>query len=326
MSYPAGRLRGMDPVHVALLPATAPFSLGASLRALAGFAPATGDHVVTGDTVRTALVRPDSPSEAVVVEVSPHLLGEPGVTLRVFAARVLEPAQARAVERDVSRWLSLADDLRPFLARARRDLALAPVLAVTEGLHQVRFRSLAEGAVYFALTQRSTQWYAAARKRRLVQRLGPRLVVDGIEHIAFPALSTLAALAPAELVEFAGNATRAQRLARMLGALAGLDEEWLRTAEYPLARATLLAIPGIGDFTAHAVLLRVLGRPDDAPLEMAQFRSAAEAVYGAAPPSATELREWYAPYVGWWGYYTRTALGWLGRAPHSSEQPERAAA
>jgi hypothetical protein len=54
---------------------------------------------------------------------------------------------------------------------------------------------------------------------------------------------------------------------------------------------------------------------------MAQFRSAAEAVYGSAPPSPTELREWYAPYVGWWSYYARTELAWLGREATARGRP-----
>jgi hypothetical protein len=57
----------------------------------------------------------------------------------------------------------------------------------------------------------------------------------------------------------------------------------------------------------------VLGRPDDVPLEMAQFTGVAEAVYGADPPGPGELREWYGPYVGWWAYLCRIGLGWLAR-------------
>ncbi len=313
----------MDAVHVALLSATPPFSLGATLRALTGFSPCAGDQLVTGDTVRKALIRPGRPDEAVVVEVSPHLLGECGVTLRVFAETPLSATEARGVEEAVTRWLSLADDVRPFLTRARRDLAMAPILATVEGLHQVRFASLAEGVVYFALTQRSTQWYAAARKRRIATELGPRLTVDGVEYTAFPDLSTLTTLTVEELLGYAGNAGRAQRLAEVLAGVAALDLAELRVAGYAEARAALLGVRGIGEFTANALLLRVLGRPDDTPLEMAQFRTAATAVYGAAPPSPAELREWYAPYVGWWAYYSRTALGWLGREPARAEQTDR---
>ncbi|MGC9667888.1 hypothetical protein ACNTMW_15195 [Planosporangium sp. 12N6] len=67
----------------------------------------------------------------------------PGVSLAVYARSALDPAEITAVERAVSRWLGLDDDVSDFLAVARADPAMAPVLAVTAGLHQVRFPSLA---------------------------------------------------------------------------------------------------------------------------------------------------------------------------------------
>src|SRR5438067_1716241 len=123
----------------------------------------------------------------------------------------------------------------------------------------------------------------------------------------------LSALSTADLSGFAGNPARAARVAEVVAGVAALDEEWLRTAPYAEARDALLHVRGVGTFTAHALLLRVLGRSDDTPLEMAQFTGVAEAVYGADPPSPQELREWYGPYVGWWAYLCRIGLGWLDR-------------
>src|SRR2546423_2793877 len=187
----------MDAVHTSLLAATPPYTLGASIRALSGFAPCAGDQRVNGGQIRKAFAlsaeRLAGPAhdEAVVAEVAPRPDAEPGVALRVFARRELSGAEIARVQRQVSRWLSLDDDLAPFLAVARRDPAMRPILAATHGLHQVRFASLAEGTVYFTLTQRSTQWYAAARKRRIAAELGPRLSVDGVEYVAFPEFSAL---------------------------------------------------------------------------------------------------------------------------------------
>ena len=299
----------MDAVHLALLPATEPFTLGASLRALSGFAPCAGDQTVTGDRIRKAL--PLSATEAAVVEIASRPDGRPGVALQVFAARALSAGEIAGVELAVRQWLSLDDNLAPFLAIARRDPALRPILTATRGLHQVRFASLAEGAIYFTLTQRSTQWFAAARKRRIAAELGPRLAVDGVTYVAFPSMATLSTV---DFTPYGGNAARGQRLAEVVAGVAALDEEWLRTAPYGEARDALLHIRGVGTFTAHALLLRVLGRPDDVPLEMDQFTGVARAVYGADdPPTPTELREWYGPYVGWWAYLCRTGLGWLDR-------------
>lgn len=285
-----------------VLSATEPYSFDLSLRALAGFAPCSADHQIVDGHVRKALLLGD---EAVVVDVSP------GLALTVYAARPPDAEQLAAVHRDVSRWLSLDDDLSGFLDAADRDPAMGPLLRVARGLHQVRFASLAEGAVYVTLTQRSTQWFATARKRRLMAERGPRLTVDGVDYAAFPSAATITALSDDELIGYAGNRQRAERVRGVAAGVAALDEEWLRTGPYEEVRRALLAVPGIGDFTAHALLLRVLGRPDDAPLEMAQFESAARAVYGDPAPSPAELRDHYGPWIGWWAYYARTASAWL---------------
>jgi DNA-3-methyladenine glycosylase II len=133
-------------------------------------------------------------------------------------------------------------------------------------------------------------------------------------YVAFPGLPELAALGAEGLLSFAGNAQRAIRLAEVLAGVAALDEAWLRTAPYEEAREALLAVRGVGRFTANAILLRVLGRPDDVPLEMTQFTSAAAEIYGACAPTPAQLRERYGPYVGWWSYLCRTALGHRRRA------------
>jgi hypothetical protein len=114
-------------------------------------------------------------------------------------------------------------------------------------------------------------------------------------------------------------------MVEVLGAVAALDEDLLRHGPYEQARASLLAVRGIGDFTAHALLLRALGRPDAVPLEMEQHLHTAKAVYGDTPPSPSELRERYGPWIGWWAYTCRTALTWLEQDKKDRERAARGA-
>jgi DNA-3-methyladenine glycosylase II len=301
----------MSPVlaHSALLAAVPPFSLRASLAAMSGFRPSAGDQSIMVDRVRKGLVHPDHPRSAVVVEVGERADGVPGVRLDVHSGHPISAAGAEQLERRVRSWLSLDDDLRPLLALAAADPPVAELLPFVAGLHQVRFSSLAEGATYFALTQRSTQWFATARKARIASELGRRITFEGETYVAFPGLAELVALGADGLFAFAGNAQRALRLHEVLAGVAGLDESALRTAPYEDARAMLLGVRGVGAFTANAILLRVLGRPDDVPLEMTQFTSVTAEIYGPGAPTPAELRERYGPYVGWWAYLCRTALG-----------------
>src|SRR2546423_9731192 len=104
----------MDTVHTSLLAATPPYALGASIRALSGFAPCAGDQTVDGDQIRKAFAL--STSEAVVAEVAPRPDTEPGVALRGFAPRRLSSAETTPGQRQVSRCRGLCSDPAPVLA------------------------------------------------------------------------------------------------------------------------------------------------------------------------------------------------------------------
>ncbi len=306
--------------HTTKLPAVPPFELRQSLRAVSGFAPCAGEQRVADGTVCKAFALPgtgaggageggagDSGGEAVVVEVGPRGDGRAGVSLAVFADRPLTAEQTRSVEGSVSDWLGLADDMTGFLAVAAGDPALAPVLSDLAGLHQVRFASLAEGACYFVLTQRTSQRVAGVRKRRLAQSFGPSATLDGTRYVAFPDLATLAGLGPDELGRFTANLRQTEYLITLIHALAELDHDWLRTGPYGEVMAALRRIRGVGEFTASAIMLRVLGRPDRLPLHLPQFSDVAARLYGPGTPIGV-VAERYGSYLGWWGYYARTAL------------------
>ncbi|MEV4513514.1 hypothetical protein AB0K00_31670 [Dactylosporangium sp. NPDC049525] len=303
-----------------VLRATAPFDLACSLRAMETFAPCSGDQLVVDGRVRRAFLHPTDPARAVVTEVVGR---DDGVAVTIFSDGALTPAETAAVGDQVSDWLSLRDDRDTFLQLARADPAMAPILAVAEGLHQVRFASLAEGAVFYILVHRSAYWFAKAYKRRLLTDHGPQGVVDGVAYAAFPPMSTLTALGVAGLKQYASNALSARRLHTVLTGLSALDEHWLRTGPADEVYAALLALPGIGPFTAHALLLRVLGRPDRAPLEMRQHRTAAASIYGEPCPSPAELRDWYGATIGWWAYTARTALDWIERDRRAASRASR---
>ncbi|WP_426509930.1 hypothetical protein ACPPVO_04005 [Dactylosporangium sp. McL0621] len=307
-----------------ILSATAPYDLDCSLRALAGFRPGRRDiSLDPGGTVRRAFPHPADPDAAVVVEVAERDDGAPGAALTVFSAEPLDGPALDAVRGRVGDWLGLDDDRAEFLRRAGADGPVRPLFEVARGLHQVRFSSLAEGVVYFTLLQNSTQWYATLRKRRLTLHLGTMVRAAGEEFTALPDLARLARLTPAEALPYAGAPHKAERLVQVLGGVAAIDEELLRTGPYERARDALLAVRGIGGYTAHALLLRALGRPDAVPLEMDQYAHTARAVYGDAVPSPQELRERYGPYIGWWAYTCRTALTWLEEDRKERERAER---
>jgi DNA-3-methyladenine glycosylase II len=299
-------------MYRATLPAAPPFALSLSLRAMAGFAPCTGEQEIRNGAVRKAFSL--ASGAAVVAEVSEA----PGGA-RLLGHQVPDRCAGAELGVAVSRWLSLADDPAPFLALARSDLAMAAIIAETAGLHQVRFSGLAEGACYFVLAQRTSQALAGARKRRLASAFGPPpLELDGTAHQAFPTLDRLAGLDASELAPFTANQRQAEYLAAVLDRLAGWPPDWGNQVGTDELLAELLSIRGVGEFTARAIALRVLGRLDVVPESLPAFTRAITALYGGNTSMAS-LVEHYGDQIGLWGYHVRTGLGWLNH-PGAGQQ------
>jgi DNA-3-methyladenine glycosylase II len=287
------------------LPAAPPFDLSLSLRAMSGFAPCAGEQHVYGWLVRKGFALADG--RAVVAEIGP---APGGVSLVVHSADELTGAERHEVEVAVSRWLSLPDDPAPFLAVARADSSMAPVLAETEGLHQVRLASVAEGACYFVLAQRTSQVQAGRRKRRLALAYGSAVELGGLTYRAFPTLDRLAGLSVGELAPFTANLRQAEYLAAVLERLASWPRGWAYQAPSEELLTELRGIRGVGEFTATGIALRVFGRLDVVPAPLPVFTRAIEALYGPGV-SMTDLTARYGDQIGLWGYHVRTGLAWL---------------
>ncbi len=180
------------------------------------------------------------------------------------------------------------------------------------GLHHVRFLTLGEIAVYCVLMQRTPVSLASAYKRRFLARFGIPVEAGGVALRAMPELDELVELDAAAIAEAIGHARKAAQIAAVVRGVAAIGERFLRTAPYPAARDALLAIPGIGPFSAAAILLRGLGRMDELP-PIRQIEDDARWLYGAAYDAAAIARR-YGAQIGYWSFYLRTGAGRARRA------------
>lgn len=293
-----------------MLTVTRPFSFEQSLQFIRRFLPCADEVIVGPDRVTAAIsigaftVR--GAGDAVVVDVAE------GTAPRVRAELV----------RRASAFLGAADDLGPFYAAAAGDPAMQEAVRALHGLHQVRFLGLEEIAVYCVMMQRTPIAQAARMKRRFLDAFGHAMPVGERTLRAMPELDELATLEPAAIAEAIGHRDKAERIVEVVRGVASLGEHFLRSAPYAAAKDALLAIPGVGPFSAAAILLRGLGRVDELPsLEM--FEREGRRVYGAAwDPEAIEER--YGTQIGYWSFYLKT---WAARvAPRGVGERPRARA
>ena len=291
----------------ARLSAREPFDWGHSLRFVARFPPADGEQLVDGERLTKAW---RVLNQTVVARFAPAADGSPGLDVTLASPSPIGADVKRAAIDRVSFYLSLDDDLLAFSQTAGRDPGFAPVEARLHGYHQVKFGSPAENLVWSILAQRTPLRVARDAKLRLMRHLNPPTAAFGAEFQPFPSLDQLTGLAPTELTELIRNERKAGYLHGALGRLAELDEEFLRHGNHLQVQRTLLAMPGIGPWSAVFILIRGLGRMEYLSQEPELLR-AAEQAYGrnlTAPDLAT-LSASYAPNQGYWAHYLRAGGG-----------------
>jgi DNA-3-methyladenine glycosylase II len=168
-----------------------------------------------------------------------------------------------AAVRHAERSLSLDHDGTGWPAVGERDPIVGRFQVEHDFLRPVCFYSAYEAVTSFVIGQRISRRQSAVIKRDLAERLGDRPTIAGIEVPAFPRPARLL-----ELREARGlNAEKVRRLHGLAqAALDGrLDTEGLRALPAEEALAKLRELPGVGPFTADAVLYRGCGVVDGIP-------------------------------------------------------------
>ena len=90
-----------------------------------------------------------------------------------------------------------------------------------------------------------------------------------------------------------------------------VDEQFLRSGPYEEVAARIRGIRGIGEWSAHFILVRGLGRMEHVSSIEKELLKAASTIYSDDPPlSAAELQQIldrYGRTQGYWAFYARNA-------------------
>ncbi|MDB4959519.1 MAG: DNA-3-methyladenine glycosylase [Myxococcales bacterium] len=268
-----------------------PFSFAQTLTFMKRFPPCQAETIITDDSVTAAV--------SIGGRAWPFTLrGDHNLTLEV-------PDDApRSIARRASDFIGATDDLAALYKAAEADPPFRTLVTSLYGLHQVRFLGLEEIAVYCVMMQRAPIAMATRLKRKFLERFGRPVTIGSATIRAMPELGELAKLDGEDIARAIGHRSKGQRIATVVRGVAAIGEDFLRTAKYADARDALLEIPGIGPFSAGAILLRGLGRVEQVPsLEM--FATEARAVYGNTWDEAAVQRR-YGEQIGYWSFYVKT--------------------
>ena len=255
------------PPTVRRLETRPPFAGDGVLRWLAARA-VPGVEDVAGGTYRRTLRLPGGPGAAEIVPADDHVQ----VTLRL----------ADEADRDVAfaacrRLFDLDADPDAHRGVLAADPALAPLVAATPGMRAPGTVDPAESAVRAVLGQQVSLAAARTLARRLVHACGaPLAAPDGALTHVFPAPEAIADERVLAAIGMPGG--RQRTLHALCSRLAGGDLVLDAGSDPAAVREELLAIPGVGPWTADYIALRALGHRDAFPAGDLGLRRSARAL------------------------------------------------
>ena len=206
----------------------------------------------------------------------------------------VEPLTAET-EPVVRTVLGLAFDLEPFYEWAAADDVLGPSTVRLAGFRPTLAPDPFEMLVGAITAQQVSLFSAVAIRNRLIERFGTR-----VGHVwAFPLRESIAAASEDELVAVGFSRRKAEYTVGL--ARSDLDLPALAALPDDEVKARLVALRGVGEWTADWFLARHLARPNAWPWGDLALRKAVADLYGGL--DVQEARERFHPFENLSAHY-----------------------
>ena len=215
------------------------------------------------------------------------------------------------IEPVVRRLLGLDFDLEAFAGFARdADPVLAGLVARLPGLRPPLAPDPFEALVTAITAQQVSLHAAFAIRNRLIRRYGDR----GAQAFGFPARGRIAAAKEVDLVALGFSRRKAEYAVGL--ARSDLDLDELASLPDDEVKERLLAVRGLGEWTADWFLARHLARPRAWPAGDLGLRKAVSAFYASgrmlAIPEVRTLGSRFAPFENLSAHYLLTGARLAG--------------
>ncbi len=227
--------------------------------------------------------------------------------VRVQTTVELGTREREILARLIRRMFSLDVDLGPFYEHMKKEYPLAPIIEERKGLHFVLDPSLYECLIKTVISQQLNLSFAGRLVYRLVELAGETIRYGDEELPVFPTPEQVARLDYEDLQKLQFNRRKAEYVIDLSRQVADgeLDLEGLQSLSDRQVVEKLVALRGVGRWTAECLLLFGMGRPDLLPAADIGVRNAVKKAFELdGQPTEAEVREWGEGWTPWRSYVT----------------------
>ncbi len=247
-----------------------------------------------GDTVALARVRSVGPVDQ--PELSVELTGDD-----------ITDSDVEQAARQITWLLGCDQDLRPFYDAVTGDPVLADVVNDFYGYHNTRSASVYEALVQAVLGQQIATNVSRIIRGLLVENYGVRATILDREWYAFPRAESLAMAEVDDLRQLKLSYRKAEYIQGIARAAleSGDNLDGIHALEDDEVVKRMVAMRGVGNWTAQWVLVRALARPDGFPIgDLALRRTVSGLYFDGQEIDDAQLLDFSERWSPWRSYAT----------------------
>nr|WP_102275795.1 DNA-3-methyladenine glycosylase [Cytobacillus massiliigabonensis] len=205
-------------------------------------------------------------------------------------------------------WFDMGQDLPSFYEAADRCDILNRLVHKYDGLRMVCMPDLFEALVWAIIGQQINLTFAYTLKKRFVEQFGECLSFERKQFWLFPSFEKIAGIDIDDLKSLQITARKAEYIIGVAKAMLNgeiIKENMLQKLDYQQAKQSLMAIRGVGAWTADYVLMKCLHYTCAFPIADVGLHNALKKQLGLAQkPTIEEINHIAANWEGWEAYAT----------------------
>ncbi|WCH49190.1 DNA-3-methyladenine glycosylase family protein [Lysinibacillus sp. OF-1] len=208
----------------------------------------------------------------------------------------------------ITEWFDLNRNLQDYYQMAEQDPILCSLTKKYSGLRLIGIPDLFEALVWAIIGQQINLTFAYTLKKRFVEHFGEHVHFKGQSYWLFPTPEKIAAIQVEDLRSLQFTLRKSEYIIDIAKSIANgqLTKGLLRQKDgYEDMKQSLMAIRGIGAWTADYVLMKCLQEPSAFPIADVGLHNAIKTQLALErKPTLEEIHHYAKHWQGWQAYAT----------------------